>query len=205
MGAKETSEYRRRRKENLIKVCGGKCALCGYNRLPDALDFHHIDPSQKSYGIASGGTCHDLEADLKEVKKCLLVCSNCHREIHAGLYLIEELIEKQVFLEEVAESLREDKYFRTGTKVYHCENCGCEITKYSKSGLCDKCVKESKRTVERPSREELKALIRSTPFTKIGEHFGVSDNTIRKWCKAEGLPSKVVDIKKYSVQEWEEL
>ena len=81
----------------------------------------------------------------------------------------------------------------------------CEITKYSKSGLCDKCVKESKRTVERPSREELKALIRSTPFTKIGEHFGVSDNTIRKWCKAEGLPSKVVDIKKYSVQEWEEL
>ena len=63
------SDYRRRRKENLIKVCGNRCALCGYDKLPAGLEFHHIDPTQKSYGIASKGTCHAIDKDLEEVKK----------------------------------------------------------------------------------------------------------------------------------------
>ena len=52
------------------------------------------------------------------------------------------------------------------------------------------------------SGQELKQLIRTLPFTKIGEKFGVSDNAIRKWCKVENLPSKVSEIKKYSDADW---
>ena len=85
MGSKATSDFRRRRKKNLITVSGGKCLLCGYNKTNNALEFHHIDETQKSYAISANGTCHDLEKDLNEVKKCILVCSNCHREIHAGV------------------------------------------------------------------------------------------------------------------------
>ena len=202
MGAKETTEYRRRRKENLIKVSGEKCALCGDNKLISALEFHHIDPSQKEYAVASNGTCHDLEKDLAEIKKCLLVCSNCHREIHAGFYSEEELWLKQVYLEDVAQALREDKYARVGEKEYFCKDCGKQITKYSTSGLCQDCSKKNRRTVERPNREELKQLIRSNPFTHVANMFDVSDNTIRKWCKAENLPSKVSEIKAYSDEEW---
>lgn len=53
------------------------------------------------------------------------------------------------------------------------------------------------------SREELKKLIRTTPFVQIGKQFNVSDNAIRKWCDKYNLPRKVSDIKKYSDEEWE--
>ena len=52
------------------------------------------------------------------------------------------------------------------------------------------------------SREELKNLIRTTPFTKIGEKYGVSDNTIRKWCDKYNLPRKAAEIKKISDEDW---
>ena len=205
MSGQATSDFRRRRKENLMRVCGNKCMLCGYNRSPAALEFHHIDPTQKAYGLASGGTCHDLEADLKEVKKCLLVCANCHREIHNDFYSQEELFIKAYYDEDFITFLREDKFARTNTKEYFCKNCGKQITKYSDSMLCIDCAHKARRMVERPDRETLKQLIRTVPFTQIGKQYGVSDNSIRKWCKAENLPSKISEIKLYSDQEWEKI
>ena len=85
-------------------------------------------------------------------------------------------------------------------KETFCIDCGTLIT--SGATRCSKCARIASRIVERPTREELKNLIRTMPFTQIGKQFGVSDNTIRKWCVAEGLPKKVRDIKKYSDEEW---
>lgn len=85
------------------------------------------------------------------------------------------------------------------TKRY-CPQCGTEISQ--KAILCVNCAKIKSRKVERPSREELKELIRTMPFLQIGKKFGVSDNTIRKWCDAYSLPRKVIEIKKYSNEEW---
>ena len=201
MGAQATTDYRRRRKENLIRVCGSKCALCGYNKIPSALEFHHIDPNQKTYGIGANGICHDLEKDLAEIKKCLLVCANCHREIHNDFYSEKELWEKQIFDENYANHLRESKI----SQEYFCKECGVKITRYSSSGLCSECAHKARRTTERPSREDLKFLIRTKPFTQIGVQYGVSDNSIRKWCKAEGLPTKASDIRNYTDQEWEKI
>ena len=59
-----------------------------------------------------------------------------------------------------------------------------------------------KRKVDRPSREELKNLIRNKPFTQIGQFYSVSDNAIRKWCKAYNLPHKREDIKNISNEDW---
>lgn len=63
----------------------------------------------------------------------------------------------------------------------------------------------TKRTVTRPSRKELKQLIRTKPFTEIGKMYGVSDNSIRKWCDFEKLPRKKKDINSYSDEEWEQI
>ena len=52
------------------------------------------------------------------------------------------------------------------------------------------------------SREELKKLIRTTPFTTIGKQYGVTDNAVRKWCDKYNLPRKVKEIKSYSDEEW---
>lgn len=84
--------------------------------------------------------------------------------------------------------------------INYCIDCGKEI--YSTSTRCDRCEKIHRRIVNRPSREELKNLIRTISFTKIGEQFGVSDNAIRKWCDAYNLPRKVSEIKKYTDEEW---
>ena len=202
MSSQATSDFRRNRKLNLIKVCGNQCNLCGYNKVIGALEFHHINPEEKSYGLASMGTCHQLETDLQEIQKCILVCANCHREIHENLYTKEELINKKIYLEDIAQQLINDRNSKLEIKHYYCFSCGKEISKGAK--YCSDCANKNKRIVkERPTREELKQLIRTIPFTKIGQQFEVSDNAIRKWCKAENLPSKASEIKKYTNEEWE--
>lgn len=76
---------RRAIKEMLIKRAGGKCVRCGYSKCMRALEFHHKDPNKKDFGISDCLT-KDMTSLKKEVDKCVLVCSNCHAEIHQELY-----------------------------------------------------------------------------------------------------------------------
>ena len=76
------SEARRRRKKKLVELAGGACTKCGYNKSVAALQFHHIDPSEKEFGIAASGVTRSLEEQKEEIKKCILLCANCHAEIH---------------------------------------------------------------------------------------------------------------------------
>lgn len=72
---------------------GNKCQCCGYDKYIGALEFHHVDPSQKDFSIASKGYTHSWDKVRQEIEKCVLVCANCHREIHAGIRSCpEELI-----------------------------------------------------------------------------------------------------------------
>ena len=80
--------WRNRVKTKLVEYKGGKCQCCGYNRCIRALEFHHLDPSQKDFTIS--GKSKSFETLKKEADKCILVCSNCHKEIHAGIRKIED-------------------------------------------------------------------------------------------------------------------
>lgn len=82
----------------------------------------------------------------------------------------------------------------------YCVDCGIRIT--SGAIRCRSCYNKYQRVVERPSREELKQLIRTTPFTIIGKQYDVSDNAVRKWCKIYNLPFKSSEIKKIDDSEW---
>jgi hypothetical protein len=82
------SARRRRVKEILVAEAGGCCRLCGYDRYAGALEFHHTDPSQKTYGLASRGLARSLAKARVEVVKCILLCGNCHAEVEAGLATI---------------------------------------------------------------------------------------------------------------------
>jgi transposase-like protein len=79
------SNRRRRVKQILLEEAGGRCQLCGYDRTPAALHFHHVDPEQKSFGVALRGVARSLERCRAEVRKCVLLCANCHAEVEAGV------------------------------------------------------------------------------------------------------------------------
>ena len=64
---------------------GGGCAICGYDRWAAALEFHHLDRRAKEFGVAAGGPTRALARSRREAEKCVLVCSNCHAEIEAGV------------------------------------------------------------------------------------------------------------------------
>jgi transposase len=76
---------RRKVKEILVAEAGGCCQLCGYGRCPAALQFHHVDPETKQFGIAEAGMARSLDRLRIEVRKCVLLCSNCHAEVERGV------------------------------------------------------------------------------------------------------------------------
>jgi hypothetical protein len=76
---------RKRKKKKLVDLFGGKCVVCGYSTYIGALDFHHIDPKEKEFSLSVKGLCYSWKTILKEAKKCILVCKNCHAETEAGL------------------------------------------------------------------------------------------------------------------------
>lgn len=193
MGAEAVTKARQKRKADLVYIMGGKCCLCGYDKCQQALEFHHIDKSTKEYGLSSGN-CHKLEDDIKEVKKCALVCSNCHKEIEVFKYETFNTFDEQRYNEIVELRKKEERT---------CKNCGKEIS--VGATYCSDCWSLVKRKVDRPEREELKFLIRNFPFTQIAKQYGVVDNTIRKWCDAYNLPRTKKEISSLSDFEWESI
>ena len=86
---------RRKVKATLVREAGGRCAICGYDRHPVGLQFHHLDPSSKTFGLSCRGTTHALAKSRAEAQKCILLCATCHAEVEAGVTPIPvELLEE---------------------------------------------------------------------------------------------------------------
>lgn len=84
---KQAIEKRHIIKQQLIEEAGGKCVKCGYNKCAEALEFHHRDPNEKDIGISDIFRSYIINEELinqarEEIKKCDLLCANCHREEH---------------------------------------------------------------------------------------------------------------------------
>ena len=86
--------WRKRKKKALVEYKGGKCQCCGYSKCIEALEFHHLNPNIKNFTIS--GKSKSFNSLKSEVDKCILVCSNCHKEIHAGLINIDTIINQKV-------------------------------------------------------------------------------------------------------------
>ncbi len=135
----------------------------------DSLDFHHIDPNKKEYSPSYLMNL-SIENAQKELKKCVLVCKNCHGEIHSENYNFDIII---------------SRYIMEWHEI-ECEFCH---TKFSTTGagrkFCsDKCSQLSQRKVKsRPTKDELKKLINENTWTDLGRMFNVSDNAVRKWAR----------------------
>ena len=153
---------------------GGKCSKCGYDKNIAALGFHHLDPKTKE---AEWGRMRLLnwKKTVEELKKCILICSNCHIELHNPQSL------DKTFSELDNLSLNSAGPSSTGI----CPHCSKPVygTKYCSA----QCVHFSNRKVARPSKKTLKEKIATMNWLAIGREYKVSDNAVRKWAKGYGL------------------
>ena len=88
--------YRVKLKEKALKYRGGKCVACGYDKHQNSLEFHHVNPEDKEFSLSDidRRVYKTWEEIKKELDKCVILCSNCHKELH-GKYNddLEKLIE----------------------------------------------------------------------------------------------------------------
>lgn len=86
------TKRRKKLKTMLVEYKGGQCMICGYRRSPDVLEFHHVDESKKEFGLSIRGLTRSWERMRTEADKCVLLCANCHREVHAGIVQLPQVI-----------------------------------------------------------------------------------------------------------------
>lgn len=82
-------ELRREMKRRAIASFGGACLACGFGQMPAALEFHHPDPATKEFAISVDGIYRSWEKIQKELENCVMLCANCHAEIHAGVRVLD--------------------------------------------------------------------------------------------------------------------
>jgi hypothetical protein len=169
------------RKLTAVLLLGGACNHCGYARNLACLDFHHVDPKQKEYSWQKM-VKRPWNEVIRELKKCMLLCKNCHGEVHNPA-----LWQENVDASKANRNLDKDKVPSYGTLAATgiCPTCGEDVygTKYCST----KCSHVSQRRVEWPSREQLGLELTQLTWTAIGRKYGVSDNAVRKWAKSYGL------------------
>jgi len=171
---KAVIKAQKRKKLHAVIMFGGKCQICGYDRCINALEFHHLDKNTKDEKPSYIILRRSWEKVKKELDKCILVCANCHREIHA---------------EENPLNLDLRIYSKPWIKK-ECKFCHSDFeTKNDKQIYCSlKCHQFSSRKTMRPTKEELITLINENSWVSIGKMFGVSDNAVRKWAKNYKIP-----------------
>lgn len=72
-------KYRNKQKKELVNLLGGKCSRCGYSKCLRALSFHHVNDKTMSLNQSNGLA---FAKRAKEAKNCILLCENCHSELH---------------------------------------------------------------------------------------------------------------------------
>lgn len=105
--------WRKRTKHKMVMAMGGQCQICGYKKCDEALEFHHLDPSQKDMAFGKfRANPVSIQKLIPELKKCILVCSVCHKEIHAGITELPEnfaQLDEAVLLKSQYDVLQEQK------------------------------------------------------------------------------------------------
>jgi transposase/transcription elongation factor Elf1 len=90
--SESVARRRRKMKETIVAEAGGGCCICGYDRYIGALEFHHVDPREKRLTLSGNGVTLSMDTLRAEAGKCVLVCSNCHAELEAGVTRLPDTV-----------------------------------------------------------------------------------------------------------------
>ncbi len=174
--SEQVKSWRQRTKQRIIDAMGKECQCCGYNNCNAALELHHVDPKEKE--ISFGKIMAHPSAWKKivvELRKCVLLCSNCHREVHNNGRQIPEDVKKF-----------DESY----------ENYEPPIELNSRCPICGKLKSENRKTCSYKCAQSLMGTIKwdddllkkmyqdeNISINKIAEHFNCSNGSVYKRLK----------------------
>jgi len=170
-----TKKWRKITKQRVVDSLGGGCCICGYNYCLNALEMHHLDPKEKEvtlgYIMANPIAWSRI---VKELRKCVLLCSNHHKEVHNGITTIP--INAPRFNEEYA-----TKNFRRES-WHDCPICGASIPPYRKT--CSKsCAAKKARMVKWDNLIVEDMMTKGKSFEEIADFFDVTNMAVQKRIK----------------------
>lgn len=182
-------KWRKTVKEISIKSMGGQCQICGYNKCYAALELHHLDPSQKeltfSFLLSS---CRNWNLIYNELKKCILLCANCHQEVHSAISTIPKLFNS--FDENLANSLRSVRS-HNAQKALSSDYVNKVIEKFKNKNISNKNRLKIANNKKKNIELQKQAILNSTiEFNKRG------------WVK---LVAAILSIKHQKVNKWMKL
>lgn len=205
--------YRSIRKYGLDNFSFEVLEECNKQELNDReifwINYYDSSNNQKGYNLTQGGYSGNYnkleEKNIKEIQE-LLINSNMSQEEIGKKYNVSQRMISYINTGEswissnLVYPLRVEKSSQKNKIEYFCSKCGKKIT--TNSLLCRDCYNIQNRKVIRPSREELKDLIRKQSFLELSRMYNVSDTAIRKWCVQYNLPKKKKDINLLTDEEW---
>lgn len=182
VNADRVKKWRRVTKQRMIESLGGKCGVCGYDRCQEALECHHLDPTQKEFSFGqSRANIKAWSSLVPELRKCVLLCANCHREIHAGM--IDEAILQNLprFNEQYLD------YKRHPDKALDaCPICG-KLKPLQRITCSKECAGKKPKKVDW-NQVNLTELISTFPsYEKMGESLGVTGAAVKRQLRKVGL------------------
>jgi len=160
-------------KLRLIDSLGGKCSSCGYDKNIASLCFHHRNPAIKKFRLDMRGLANRSSSEIvKEAAKCILLCHNCHTEIHNP-----ELSMSDIRRMDLQPKIKPQSRFCM---------CGVKIGR-STDKMCQRCYSEHRRlhgrkkTIQNwPSQETLLKSLETKNKTQVARELGVSRRTLSK-------------------------
>jgi hypothetical protein len=180
--SEKVKTWRRRTKSRIVEAMGGACCICGYNKCTSALALHHLDPSKKDFALSSlRANPKRWQTVVAELEKCILVCHNCHNEIHEGMTSIPNdvtMFNKKYADYSLIEKSSEDI-------LTPCSVCGKLKAAYLKT--CSReCSGKSQYKVDWDSID-LEKELKSKSIIELADELGCSDGAIHKRLKKIGL------------------
>ena len=173
---KKQQERALSRKLELIELMGGKCSKCGYHENIAALEFHHTDAAKKDFQLDARHLSNTaMDKILNEAKKCVLLCSNCHKEVHYPNMSKEAIAEYELHNKSIKEPKR---------KQTICPVCGKKFDKTKGKKYCSKKCRIDANGY--PSKTEVEAKYKELQsIQKVSDFYGLSRKIITGILKRE--------------------
>ncbi len=170
--SEKVKRWRKNTKKRMVESCGGLCCVCKKSYKDELFDFHHINPDNKEFGLGKiRGNCISWGKIITELRKCVMVCGNCHRLLH----YCNEPLPKDI------NKFNEDySNYSNNTSIKICEVCNkVQIPEHQKT--CSRsCSAKISRTVDWDNIDVIELYNKYKNYNKIGDMLNISASSVRK-------------------------